>query len=449
MKKTGIRYPKDYNIKNITLLTTGGTIDLKPIFVELSYFEDLFGDTVSGQLVITDTQNLIEKLHISGNEYVRIKFTKGSDNSNLDIDVLFRVFKVSNRGLVGNLQTEGYILHLCSEELVLSEQYKVNKSYRGKRISEIVDDIFTNYLKIDDTSKVLFVEKTKGVHDFIIPFMKPFEAINWLSNYAQADAVELGSDMLFFENKDGYHFRSLQSLFKQKTFKTFVHGPKNLDDSVASEEQQFYGVISYEFKNMVDTLDAISSGIFANRLISIDPLVQTYYITDFDYNEYFKKSISLNKHPITNSLKNRKGDMVYQTPQSVTKLAVTNADHYRIPFIANKPDAYKKDMFVEKTIPNRTSQLVASNYNRLKLVINGDPTVVVGEVVNFNLHSIEPTKRTSDDFYSGRYLVSAVKHIIKIGGYNTVVELVKESVPTHYASAPETPIWKNTVKGKT
>ena len=447
--QTGIIYSQDYNLKSLVLLSPAiGSFDLKNSMVEISYFEDIFSNFISGRVVVSETQGYIEKLHLNGSEYIRLIFTKASDKS-FDIDILFRIYKISTRQLVGNASTEGYIIHFCSEELMLSEQYKLNKSYRGKKISDIISDITTTYLKVP-SSKNVEIETTTGIYDFIIPNFKPFEAINWLSNYAQSAAPNaIGADMLFFENQNGFQFNSLQTLFNQNPYRTYRYNPKNI---VQSPNSEVYNVITYEFVNTFDTLDAVNKGVFANRLLSVDPILQNYSITDYNYSNYFNNSTQLNKYPIVNTTKNRFGDAIYETPDAVYKVAFTNSGHKDVSYIKNKPGSFAKDIFIESSLPYRNAQLNLTNHNKLKLVISGDPGVTVGSLVNFELLSMEiqDNGKTLDAFYSGTYLVSAVKHTINIGSYKTTIEIIKESTNSSYVSPDNTStIWKNTVQGET
>ena len=191
--------------------------------------------------------------------------------------------------------------------------------------------------------------------------------------------------------------------------------------------------------------------MFANRLITIDPLLQRWNIVDFNYKTYFNNSTQLNKYSIVNDATNRLGDKVYETPQAVLKFAASNKDQKNIPYIGNKPSAYSHDIFLETYIPTRTSQLSLSNYNKVKLFMNGDPTVTAGSTINFNLVSMDPATQGKelDKYYSGKYLISAMKHVIKVDGYKMIVEVIKESVPNQYVS-PDTSsaLWKNTIEGK-
>jgi len=442
-----IRYPQDYSISNLTLLTPAGTWDFKNIMVELSYHEDLFNNTASGYLMVSESANFIETLHLNGNEFLRMTFSVGG-NISTQIDKVFRIYKMDTRKQENNMYTMSYALYFCSEEMLLNEQYKISKAYPNTEIYKNVLDILLNQLNISP-QKIANVEQTYGSYDFVIPTIKPFDAINWMSNYARPASGILGSDMVFYEDKYGFNFRSLQSLMKNPVYHNYSYNPKNTDPSNLNSDE--FNVLTYEFLNSFDTLGAINSGIFANQLISVDILTRTRKVTNFDYGAYQSdvNVVKLNNNPITNQYTNRKKDQLNQTPQAVVKLIFSNFSQDSSNYIKQCPGAVAHNIYAETYIPYRTAQMSLSNYTRLKISVPGDSALTVGMVVGFSLKSNNPNNNSPDSFYSGNYLVTAVRHIIT-NRYITVLELAKESVPTPYASPDNnSPIWQNTVKGLT
>lgn len=451
---SGTQKHKDYNLRTINLLSSGisGTLDLKHMMVELSYFEDIYSHAISGKLLISDALGIIENAQLHGNEYIRMSFSKDSDDSPaLCIDKIFRVFKISDRQKMDNDATEGYVIHFCSDELLLSEQYRISKSYAGKSIKDIITDVLVNYLKVPtDKFNVDNIQDTLGTYSLIVPGFKPFEAIQWLSNYARpADPSLIGSDMLFFENaKYGYVFSSMQSMFTKNPDYTFKFGAKNRPmEEFDSMDDYFFNVLSYEYDKTFDVLAGINSGTFANRLITLDILQHSVNVTDYNYNTNNQKT--LNSNPVVNNLANRFGHALYETPEGLLRLATTNSNQPDNPFIAARPGSVSKDIFAETFITQRKSQLSINNYTRLKIVIPGNPTVSIGQTAMFEVVATTPEdQKENDKFYSGKYLISAIRHTIQTGGYNTVIELIKDSNNKAYNTVDNTSqIWKNTVAG--
>jgi len=434
IESPGAYYPQDFSLKTLNFLTASGQrIEIKKLLVEMSYYEDIYSFVASGYITLVDAQGFIELMRLTGNEFIEVNFGKVKDGKNLN-DQLFRVYKSSARKPSGNQNSEVYTLYFCSEELLLSEQNKISKSFKGNKISNIVNNILTDKLKVKST-KIDKIEETTGLYDFVIPNMKPFEAISWVSTYARPAAYP-GADMLFFETKNGFAFRSLQSMFKDNVYATYKYEAKNIDDKTQSFQEKTITVLDYEISKPFDVLNEISSGTLSNRLISIDPLTRTFKKTDFDYEKFKTKAKSLNANGVQDTLQNRLGKKENESYDGVLKVVIGNSNQKQVSYVKEREAGVAQDIFVETYIPNRTAQISLANYTVIKATIPGDPGITAGRTINFNLLTLKPgQERDLDKFYSGKYLVTAVRHIIQSQGvYQTVLEIVKDSTPTAYSS---------------
>jgi hypothetical protein len=427
----GIFYPQDYSLEKLNFINSNGqTFNMKNAMVEMSYYEDIYSFCVSGSLTVRDAQGFIELFQLSGSEYMEINFGKVKGASNSD-DQRFHVYKIGKRVPTGNMNDEFYTIYFCSEELYLSEQLKISKSYTGQKVSSIISSILTNTLKVQ-SSKINVIEDTTGVYDFLIPRFKPLEAISWLSTYAR-HFKNKGSDMLFYQNRYGYNFRSLQSIYQDKVYATYKYQQKNLTKENESAQDKAATVLDYEFIKTYDILGDTASGAYSNQLISLDPVTRKSRITNFDYTKYKSDATSLNGKGVLNPAPNRLGTTQNQNYGAVTKVLISNANQGQTPYIKQVPGSVAKDIFAETYIPNRTAQLSLANYTVMKLMIPGDPGITAGAIINFNLLSLKPTDKNKgmDKFYSGKYLVTAVRHVLNDGGsYITILEIAKDSNKT-------------------
>lgn len=415
---------------------SGDNVDLKKIMVELSYFEDIYSFSTSGYIVVRDSLGLIEKLQITGKEYIDIIFGKQRSGPN-NIKKTFRVYKIGDRKQVGNLNSEVYKIFFCSEELVLSEQTKVSKSYTGKKISYMIRDILVDKLK---TPNALNIEETTGLYDFVIPLLKPFEAISWLSIYARPTKTNLiGADMLLFENRNGYNFRSIASMMQDSAYTTYKYQQQNLGQQSFNDKTN--SVLKFEIVKSFDALNDTSSGMFANRTLVVDPLTRTYSISDFDYNKYRQEIKPVNGQGILAPTTNRLGLAPNQSYDGSLKVLWGTTKANVSSYIDEKPGSVAKDIFADTYVKYRTAQLALANHTVVKLVIPGDPGLTVGRTINFDMFSLTGGQsKDKDKFYSGKYLVTAVRHILQSQGvYQTVVEIAKDSSLRSYQSV-------NTVK---
>lgn len=429
----GLVTADDYSLDEAYIISSGNNTNIKPLMVEISYYEDIFKGVTSGSILINDSISLIDRLGLSGFDYLKLKFKKTLKASRESTtDKYFRIYRISER-ILNNNSSETYTLHFCSEELFLSEQTKVSKSYSGKKISEIVSDILSDKLKI--SSDYIRLQETEGLYDFVIPYKKPFEAIHWLSNYAKPIGKD-GADFLFYENSEGFNFYSLQNLFTQKVYTTYAYIPRSVGKLNNSKElgRNLVGIKSYVFLDTFDTLYGTVSGAFANRLISIDPLTRTHRDTTFNYSNYFNKAKNLNKNSIVPDLKNRLNKTASESYDAVLKVAVSNFNQKKAIGISEEPWNVANDVRVESYIPNRTAQLSLSHYSRIKLSVSGDPNLTVGMILEILLPSSKSKNNSGydngqkDDFNSGKYMITAVRHIIDFSGkYETILEVVKDS----------------------
>jgi len=440
-----IHYALDYSIQELNILTANGQkFNFRQLMTSISYYEDIYSFVTSGTLSVTDAQGFVESFQLTGNEFIEITLGKIKDAPD-NITETFRIYKINKRKPTGNQKAETYEFNFCSEELFLSEQTKISQAYPNKTISEIITDILTNKLQVK-ANKINVIENTTGVYDFVVPSMKPFEAISWLSTYARPQSYP-GSDMLLYQTKEGFNFRSLQSIFNDEVFGTYKYSAKNLDKSSQQTEEQQINIQKFEILKSYDSLNEISVGTFANRLISIDPLIRSYYVTDFDYTQYQPNASTLNPKAPTNYSTNRLGVAQNKNYLGTLKVATSNKDELQVPYISARPGSVAKDIFIETYVPLRTAQISLANYTKIKLTIPGDPGITVGRVITFNISSLDPLNSNpqKDKFYSGNYLVTAVRHIFTTSELVTMLEIAKDSSQTQYQSINTTTDWTEAI----
>lgn len=443
----GLSFPDEYYLESLILVTPVQNISLVGLLTEVSYYEDILKGITTGVALITDSLGVIDRLSMCGNEYLIFKFkkTQQADDA-FSILKYFRVYRVGERMLNNNTGVETYGLHFCSEELFLSEQMKISKSYAGEEISKIIQDILVNQMKVPE-EKVI-IQKTKNVYDFIIPNKKPFEAINWLCNYAQSN-TEPGADFVFFENKDGFNFLSLQKMYSFKPYGRYQYIARNagkVADVTEELGRSIVGIKSYSFLDTYDTLYGINMGAFSNKLLSIDPLSRRYRYTEFKYENAFKNYKHLNKYQIINESKNRLGKNSSNSTDSVFKVSFSNKDHKKMSYVnenAQRIGSVANNVDVETYIPNRTAQITLSQYSRIRLTLSGDPNLTIGQTIEVSLPSLKSTEANDktgvDSYHSCKYLITAVRHIIDTNmRYETVVEIATESLGSKLAEINET-----------
>jgi len=449
---SGNFYPQDFDLESVDIITSAGqTLKLKNLVTEMSFFEDIYTFAVSGYVILRDAVGLIEKLRLSGNEFLQLTYGKAkSQNKSAKNSRKYRVYKIGNRRPVGNFSSEFFTLYFCSETLMLSEQIKISKSYSGKKIAVsnlagdgIINDILVNQLKVNEDG-IVKIEETYGTYDFIVPRLKPLEAISWLSTYARPQSSKLGADMLFFETNDGFNYRSLQSLYADTPYNTYKYQPKNIlsNQDEGGFADATVSVLEVEHVKTFDVLNETSSGTYANRLISIDPITRSYKVTDYSYEDDYlnnqNKPNLLNNNSTFSPGKNKLGLTQTSAYESLVKVVIGNSNQNSADYIKERTGSVAKDIYIETFVPFRTSQISLANYTVLKLLVPGDSGITAGRTVNFNMYSLAVDSNNNkklDEYFSGKYLVTAVRHIMQpTGVYQMILEVAKESAKMAFSS---------------
>jgi hypothetical protein len=425
----------------------GSPIDVKDLVVEFNYFEDIFSNFVSGALIINDSVGIVQMFKFQGHEMLILSIDKPGLNKPLEKNL--RIYTHSNRTQT-KTSNENFVLHFCSEEAILNEQYKVSKSYTDVKVLDIVKDITKTYLHIDD-KHMKNLDETTGVVSKVVPNLKPLQAINWLTTIAQADqAKNSGSFYLFYEDKEGFNFKSVLNLYKESPFRKYRYEEKGLtqDNDISQDmSKEFVNVIGYEHINAFDSVSAVKSGAMANKTITIDPVRLKFGESTYNYDEYSKKVQQLDKNTMPTSATNRKNDTITDT-HGVVKFCIATTGQNENKYIKDKGVQINEHK-PEETSSIRAAQLSLMWSNRIKIAVPGDIELTVGKVVEFDKQEIsynnpESKEKKSDPFYSGNYLISAVRHIIsQENRFTTILELCKDSYPSNYGGFNNSdPGWK-------
>ena len=83
---TGIRYAGEYDLLELKLFTSSGAvINLVNMYQSLNIFENMFSNTLSGELLMIDKNNLVIMMSIVGQEFLSFKIkTTGLESNPID-----------------------------------------------------------------------------------------------------------------------------------------------------------------------------------------------------------------------------------------------------------------------------------------------------------------------------------------------------------------------------
>lgn len=412
----GLGFATDFQLDELTITSSSGKqVDIRLVMRELVLYEDLFANAMTGSVFISDTQDIINVLPIVGGEHLSVTLIKPS--TILKIQKTFRIYKITNRKKASP-SSEDYILHFCSEEVLLNESILISDIYKQASISSIVKDIAYNHLKISSTKfPPSELTATTGNFDVTLPFWSPFYSINWLARMARTSRAK-GASFIFFESNEGFHFNSIELLVQQDPIQVVNFMPLNLAGQTREKndrsdtQQRLESAEDYELTNAPDLLRAVTTGTYSSKLMRINTLDQQIKFSTQNGIEFFQQTKHTNKNPFLQARPDRMG--IAQTDR--------HDSYYRVAVDNNK---------VETWLLQRNAYLSGVHGFQLKVSLPGNMLHRVGQVVTLNLPSAEiglAEKKRMDKLYSGNYLITAIQHKVDRNKYICILELSKDSV---------------------
>ena len=406
----GVFGSKDFKIESLELINSGGqTLDLREIFVEMQIWQDIYSSVMYGEILINDGNDVFCNFYMVGNEYIKVSIDK--PGLGRPLQRIFRIFKASQRAPSTD-SGQTYTLHFCSDEMISSQQILVSKSYKSAKIRDVVSDILLKELGTEP-SRIASLEQTSGNFDFIIPNYRPFEAIQW--------AAARGYDQkkfcyFFFENKNGFNLTSLQTLIKQKPYKTLKYELKNNERDPANNKDS---IDNLDILNDFDMLNSIPNGAFASRMLMIDLFNQSYNFADYDLTAAESQQNLINKFKPVNSFKNSKNQTLFESKESFFRT-----------YLAINDTASEKSNDIKNWLLPRAMHMIMLNHFRIRVTLPGDIEMKAGDVVNYEFPMFESANKAGkklDKKRTGKYLVAAVNHKFSNDIFETIAELVSDS----------------------
>lgn len=411
-----------FKIRNLSIISKIGNFDVSGVFDELNIFDSLLMPCMSGNILIRDAIGLSNKLLFDGSEYLSMDISKGNEESVTNFNKTFRIYKQTDRKQV-NQTSEMYILHFVAEELIYSEQQKVNQVYSGNH-HEVAERILLDYLRVTARSgKIGIVEPSKGIHDSVIPNMSPFDAMNWLAQ--RAINSEGLPNYVFFQNKMGYNFVSLSTLLSQNQLFDVNFQPKNMGPSVADE---FIGARDVRILSQYDLTENIRNGVYSGKFIGFDPLTRKLNVSHVNLSDVYLKGKHANKNPNLSTAKNREGldaSQMYESKVTLYPFASTrNSSKY---IKDNDPTTATVIDDTHNYILQRKAILANLMQTRIQMTLPGNFAISSG----FNLFLKMPNRSAEEGVYDdtlyGKYLIIGTRHMIKYDKHETIVEVATDS----------------------
>ena len=391
--------------------------------IRMTYYESILQDSVKANIIFgdvglaVDNKSVIEGLPLIGTEDFKLEFEDNNENKikvNMNVNKVTPVYEDGSKNVIS--------LDLVSEEVLRNEMGDSRcRTRENGLISDSVEKIFTDRLK---TEKQLDIEQSANRYNFIGNGRKPFYMLNLLSK----QGVPQGSDgssagFLFFETADGYHFKSIEGLFKQDKKKSYIFN--NSTDAQAIPAGYDGKVLEHQSDSSINVQSKMNIGAYKTKIVLFDSYNCKYEVIE-QTAEQVKENVELAGQDL---------------PKFNSKFDSDKKDYTRTTLYlvdsGTLPDGDTQAQIDGSTLPNfeavRTLNQSIRRYNQLfsgmmEITIAGDFSLHAGDVIFVDIFSVQAEKDdTLNRESGGLYIIADLCHFLDADATYTKLNLARDS----------------------
>ena len=420
-----VKKSTQFKINELVIMTKAGPIDVSQIFEELNLFDSILMPVTSGSILIRDSVGLSGKLLFDGSESILIDIAKDAKSDIATFKKAFRIYKQSGRKAEG-LNTELFVLNFVSDELIFSDQQKINQSFEGT-YSKVVEKVLVDYLRVPNNQIGGIFEPTTGIRKLVIPNLKPLDAIEWCAK--RSVDQNQAPNYMFFQNLVGFNFVSLSKLLTQPDLLDIKFEPKNQSRGSALSEISMARAL--EVVAQTDMIEKTRSGVNAGQFIGFDPLTRTTAKKQIGFADVFNSMKHANENPNQSVVTNRAGVSATEAYDSKKSMAVMDAAKQLSNYIKKMdPTSISKIDNIENWLFQRKAIINNLMNKRVKLAMPGNFQLTSGFNINLEASTFGKKEKGGDNddpSLSGKYIIVASRHIIGYDKHETIIEVATTS----------------------
>jgi len=417
-------YIKQLRFNQVEILDNDGAkrLDLTNQLVGADYFEDILSPCVTMTLDIVSSAPIFHGFPIRGGEKVIMDIDTASGNFLLEDEYAMYVNKVT--GYTSDGSKEQFKLHLVSREGMTNETARCQKKYGKVPINQHVIDILRNDLrttKFDETN----IERTSNSYSFIGNQKKPFHILTWLCPKGIPTTGNSGTrgqegkgvaGYLFYENRDGFNFRSIDRLVSETTSSGSTNVLASYSYSSATEYNNpdaDFNIINYYLEHNVDLQKALRVGMYANK---------TYFY------DLYSNTLSLYSYYLKNEIRGKLGSedeltIPFGFEESPSRVLFRTSDRGTLDPNDSAEDSGRDNVDMAKSF-SRYNLLFTQSLN---MVVPCNVNLRAGGIIEAIFPAVSGSNPRLDEQQSGRYLIKELRHHFEGNQMVTALKLIRDS----------------------
>ena len=368
--------------------------------MEMHYIEDITNSYRLIMFNINDIGRLVLE-SLVGMDPIELVWTDDSLSKGMEGNVMSRslvVFDIKDRIIKDGKQSQA-TLYCISIDAVRNSATKISRRFGkggGQFTNEIVDELLTRDLS---STRPLRVDKSTTKLSFVSPYWDPYTIISWLAwrSIEEGGSGKKSAGYLFYENADGYNFRSMDALTQQAESRDINvnYSPDDTEDE-DDKDQKDINILGFSVSETSDLFRGINLGSYASTTFTLD-------MKDFKYEEI--PFYLADFYPTMKKLNNRGLPSFYERFGSIK----TGGRPTRI-----MSKILDTAMYTEGTYTQDLTKQLSQSMIRNQLFFNQSATfeyegmqdLKVGQVVRVNKYNARSGKL--EPVISGKYIVGKI-----------------------------------------
>ena len=416
---------------------SGKEWSLVPNILSIDYFENILEPSVMLEMVVTSDNSLYNIIPIRGGEKVTLELETARGTWEFDDDNPLYVYKAS--GLDSQGVQETFTLHLVSREFLTNETNRCVRKYEKKNIDEHVKSILKDILKTDRYSNSS-IESTSNSYAFIGNMKKAFHTLLSLGpkSIPATDSSTKGTSgdgptgkangtagFLFYENKDGFNFKSIDGLTsslkvaegKSEKKESLKVGKAYSFSAIISESTtkgEPLKIIKWNIEKNIDLRKSLRIGMYSNYTFFYDMI--TNRVSGYKYNlkdELGEKTLGKDTIPVS------------AFGESISRMMFRMSDHGTLEKGAGLDTSGRDEADMAKSF-SRYNLLFTQAIN---ILVPLNTELKVGDVIycEFPYKNQGGNSNEMDPEISGNYLIRELRHHFTANQNSTSLKLMRDS----------------------
>tara|TARA_B100001989_G_scaffold96409_2_gene67178 strand:- start:1781 stop:3334 length:1554 start_codon:yes stop_codon:yes gene_type:complete len=251
---------KSYKLSKIDVLIGDKKVDIRELVSEFNWFESIDSSFIRCDFTILDTVQFDDNL--LGSEIVHITFESTTEKKSR-IQHTLQIYKIGS--IVKQERAKLYILHCSSPEIYENEANRAFGQFgpvSGK--TDIVKRMVKDHL---NSSKKTHIEAHTNIN-VLSPNWRPVDLISYMSDKVsrtkagsrQSGKGKKQSGFLFYENRDGWNFKSMDLLCEQESIAKYTYAQANVGQY--NPGTNFYQIEQVIYPERANQLDKLRQGVY-------------------------------------------------------------------------------------------------------------------------------------------------------------------------------------------